>query len=376
MTEPSAAGTPEGEPSGTAEPSAGGARENAPANAEEAETDPGALLKQARERSGASVAEIAASKRLDETLVEALEEGRYDAFPAPAYVYGYLRAYAREVGLDGDTLVRRLSAAEHEPSKRLEWLQPIKPPLADRAQRSLGLLFGGVVAAVLITAAVVLWTLARTSDWPFPATEDAASETPAGDDLPAVADALSPQPQAPADVRPVANAQPVADSQPPAPLTPTPDSGAVAEPEPATEPAGFVEVDAEAAPAEPSASLIPDPGASEPSDAQPSEPQLDGESTEFGAAQILPTIERLSSLASDQLSLAFDEDSWVEVEDAGGELIHAELGVSGESYVVHGQAPFSIVIGYAPGVRVAFNGDPVALPPHTRQTVARLVVGP
>ena len=366
MTEPSAAGTPEGKPSSTAEPSAGGARENAPANAEEAETDPGALLKQARERSGASVAEIAASKRLDETLVEALEEGRYDAFPAPAYVYGYLRAYAREVGLDGDTLVRRLSAAEHEPSKRLEWLQPIKPPLADRAQRSLGLLFGGVVAAVLIAAAVVLWTLARTSDWPFPATEDAAPETPAGDDLPAVIDVPWPPTQAPADV-------------PPSPTsTPTPDSGGtVAEREPATEPSGFVAIDAEAAPAEPSEPLVPaGSGASEPSATQPSEPTLESDSTEADTAPLLPTIERLSSLASDQLSLAFDEDSWVEVEDAGGELIHAELGVSGESYVVHGQAPFNIVIGYAPGVRVAFNGDPVALPPHTRQTVARLVVGP
>ena len=366
MTEPSAAGTPEGEPSGTEEASTEGARESVPPNAEDAETDPGALLKQARERAGASVAEIAASKRLDETLVEALEEGRYDAFPAPAYVYGYLRAYAREVGLDGDTLVRRLSAAEHEPSKRLEWLQPIKPPLADRAQRSLGLLFGGVVAAVLIAAAVVLWTLARTSDWPFAATEDAASERPAGDNSPAVVDVPWPPTQAPADV------------QPPTTLTPTPDSGgAIAEPEPAPEPSGFVEVDAEAAAAEPAAPLVPaGSGASEPSAVEQSEPTLESDSTEADAAPAFPTLERLSSLASDQLSLAFDEDSWVEVEDAGGELIHAELGVSGESYVVHGQAPFSIVIGYAPGVRVAFNGDPVALPPHTRQTVARLVVGP
>lgn len=364
MTEPSADEAREGEPSSTEEASAGGARENAPANAEEPETDPGALLKQARERSGASVAEIAASKRLDETLVQALEEGRYDAFPAPAYVYGYLRAYAREVGLDGDTLVRRLSAAEHEPSKRLEWLQPIKPPLADRAQRSLGLLFGGVVAAVLIAAAVVLWTLARTSDWPFAATKDAAPETLAGDDLPAVADEPPLPAQAPAAV------------QSPAPLPP--DNGdIVAEPEPATEPSGFVEIDVEAAPAEPSAPLVPEnPGASKPSAVEQSEPTLDAESTDADAALILPTLERLSSLASDQLSLAFDEDSWVEVEDASGELIHAELGSSGESYVVHGQAPFSIVIGYAPGVRVAFNGDPVALPPHTRQTVARLVVGP
>lgn len=372
MTEPSAAGTPEGEPSGTEEASTEGARESVPPNAEDAETDPGALLKQARERAGASVAEIAASKRLDETLVEALEEGHYDAFPAPAYVYGYLRAYAREVGLDGDTLVRRLSDAEHEPSKRLEWLQPIKPPLADRAQRSLGLLFGGVVAAVLIAAAVVLWTLARTSDWPFAATEDATPERPVGDNSPAVVDVPWPPTQAPADVRPVA------DVQPPTTSTPTPDSGdAVAEPEPAPEPSGFVEVDAEAAAAEPAAPLVPaGSGASEPGDAEQSEPTLEGDSTEADEAPVFPSLERLSSLASDQLSLAFDEDSWVEVEDARGDLIHAELGSSGESYVVHGQAPFSIVIGYAPGVRVAFNGDPVALPPHTRQTVARLVVGP
>ena len=80
-------------------------------------------------------------------------------------------------------------------------------------------------------------------------------------------------------------------------------------------------------------------------------------------------------LPPDELALVFDDDSWVEVEDANGETIHADLGNSGESYSIYGEAPFHIVVGYAPGVQVAFNGEPVALRPHTRSSVARLVVG-
>lgn len=397
MKEPSVAGAQESlplrkeEPAGKKESAAGAV----PPPTEEPETDPGALLKQARERSGAGIADIAASTRLDETLVEALEESRYDAFPAPAYVYGYVRAYAREVGLDGDTLVRRLSAAEQEPtgrrrggvpprmkesSKELEWLQPMKPPLADRAQRYVGALFGGVVAVVLIAAAVVLWMAARTSDWPFAATEDAQPESSAGEDLPTVA-AGQPPPSPGTTV-----AAPT-----PAPSTPPRGEEVDAEPEPAGGPSptqagappadasGFVQVAPGADPADPPASspASEGAGASEQDAPPPSEPTLETVVAAADAAPpSLPDVDGFSPLAGDQLLLSFDEDSWVEVEDASGEIIHAELGASGEAHVVHGQAPFSIVIGYAPGVRVAFNGDPVALPPHTRQTVARLVVGP
>ena len=415
MKEPSAGGARGGSPPRQKEPSDAGAQESLPLRkeepagkkesaagavpppTEEPETDPGALLKQARERSGAGIADIAASTRLDETLVEALEESRYDAFPAPAYVYGYVRAYAREVGLDGDTLVRRLSAAEQEPaarrrggvpprmkesSKELEWLQPMKPPLADRAQRYVGALFGGVVAVVLIAAAVVLWMAARTSDWPFAATEDAQPESRAGEDLPTVAAGQpSPSPS-------TTTAAPT-----PAPSTPPRGGEVDAEPEPAGVPSpaqagappdeasGFVQVAPEADPADPtdpSASLpaSDEPGASEQGAPPQSEPIPETAVAAVDTVPSLPDVDGFSPLAGDQLLLSFDEDSWVEVEDASGEIIHAELGASGEAHVVHGQAPFSIVIGYAPGVRVAFNGDPVALPPHTRQTVARLVVGP
>ena len=40
-----------------------------------------------------------------------------------------------------------------------------------------------------------------------------------------------------------------------------------------------------------------------------------------------------------------------------------------------GAGPFQIRLGYAPAVTLAYNGEPVPLAPHTRNTVALLVVG-
>ena len=44
--------------------------------------------------------------------LEALEEGRMEALPAPVYTYGYIRQYAKLLGLDGGDLVARFQ--QHE----------------------------------------------------------------------------------------------------------------------------------------------------------------------------------------------------------------------------------------------------------------------
>jgi len=77
----------------------------------------------------------------------------------------------------------------------------------------------------------------------------------------------------------------------------------------------------------------------------------------------------------DRLRFFIDEDSWVEVRDRKGDVLHADLQSAGRSLTVVGQPPFSIVVGYAPGVRLTFNDEPVALGPHTRDRQASLVLG-
>ena len=60
---------------------------------------PGARLREAREAANISLDRIAMSLLLDPKIVEALEEDDFDRLPAPTFVRGYLRGYARVLGV-------------------------------------------------------------------------------------------------------------------------------------------------------------------------------------------------------------------------------------------------------------------------------------
>jgi cytoskeleton protein RodZ len=68
----------------------------------------GAKLRAARLARGMSVDEIAQTTKLPKGSLELLENDAYNALPALVFVRGFVRAYARTVGLDGDELVRQL----------------------------------------------------------------------------------------------------------------------------------------------------------------------------------------------------------------------------------------------------------------------------
>ena len=60
---------------------------------------PGARLRQAREEADRSVSEISAALHIDTKTIEALEADSFDRLPGPTFVRGYMRGYARELGL-------------------------------------------------------------------------------------------------------------------------------------------------------------------------------------------------------------------------------------------------------------------------------------
>ena len=293
---------------------------------------PGARLRAARERMGLDIGAVAGSLHLDRHIVVALEEDRREALPAQAYVRGYVRAYARLVGVDADQLAAMADAsAIDRPSRTAVLPPPPKPTFSDRAQRHLGWVFGGIVAAVLVATAAVLWTVAPSLDWSLPWQSSVEAEVEPA--------AATPNTQA-TDVSPTS-------AREPAPI-------ASASP---------VVLDEETAA---SAGELSAPDQLSTPDAQLSTP--DAQLSAASAGQ-------LSAPIQDSLTFRFDEDSWVEVRDRDKQLIHGALGEVGDTVAVQGEGPFDILIGYAPGVRLTFNGDVVALAPHTRDTVARLVVG-
>jgi len=69
-----------------------------------------ARLREQREARSLSLDDIAAETRIPPRSLVSLEAGRFDELPADVFVRGFLRSYARCVGLDADDVVRRYSA--------------------------------------------------------------------------------------------------------------------------------------------------------------------------------------------------------------------------------------------------------------------------
>jgi cytoskeleton protein RodZ len=74
------------------------------------------------------------------------------------------------------------------------------------------------------------------------------------------------------------------------------------------------------------------------------------------------------------LHMAFEQESWVEIKDASGKVIFAQLNPSGSDRSVTGAAPLSVLVGNANGVRITANDHNVSLEPHTRVNVARVTL--
>ena len=87
------------------------------------------------------------------------------------------------------------------------------------------------------------------------------------------------------------------------------------------------------------------------------------------------SLPRLTLDGNDRIVLSFTADCWFEIKNVDGEMLHADLGRSEQVREYFGQGPFSIKLGFAQGAELEFNGASVALAPHTRNNVAKLVLG-
>ena len=67
----------------------------------------GEMLRRQREALGLELSDVAAALRIKPAYLTALEDGRTDLLPGPAYTLGFVRAYAQYLQLDGSEMLRR-----------------------------------------------------------------------------------------------------------------------------------------------------------------------------------------------------------------------------------------------------------------------------
>lgn len=140
----------------------------------------GEMLRSARESRGLDRARIERDTRIRERYLSALERGAYDELPGEVYARGFLRTYARYLGLDADAMVAlyrlETGAAAGHRARVAARPRPLAP-----SQRAFVLTPGVVSAAVLTVLVGALVAYLAYQVVTFARTPDLRVTDPAGD---------------------------------------------------------------------------------------------------------------------------------------------------------------------------------------------------
>ncbi|MBD9464120.1 helix-turn-helix domain-containing protein [Pseudomonas sp. Pdm06] len=329
--------------------------------------NPGETLRQARESNGWSLAEVALKLNLTVASLGNLEAGAFDKLPGHTFARGYIRAYAKLLGMDQTVLVQQFDqyTGSDAQGSNVHSLGRIEEPV--RVSHTILRIVSLLLLIAVIGGGFVWWqdqaslrnkepvamnpehvevegADGTTQIHPLDEPEDQAVVEGQAEGETALA---LPQSQDDADAQ--AGAEPAV----PAPTTPT----APAAPNTGSAPIAT-------APAAPS---TPAPTAAAPAThAAPTAPVAP-------AAPAAPTPAPVAG--EGQVQIQFVADCWTQITDGNGKVLFSGLKRKGDSTAVNGKPPFAVRLGYARGAQVSYNGQPVDIAPFTSGETARLKLG-
>ncbi len=284
-----------------------------------------------RERQGFARADVAQRLHMSAYQIEAIETGDYSRLPRGTFLRGFVRNYAKVLGLGSDAMLARLP--ETAPRDRKPGIvvptQNIRfDPIGDRLQNPYVKAGALAFVALALGFAALYWVFyVRPTQTGSAATRkmaEAAAPTPS----------LTPKPQtdAPAQAPPVDRIEPAqtARSEPP-----------------------------------PLAKLDPP----KPVPVKTEAPKVEPPKAELARGEVV----RVGSDGK-VIRFRFKGSSWVEIRDKKGKVLLSRLNPAGSEAEVAGQPPFNVIVGNAPEVQVLYNDRAFDLEPHTKVAVARFTV--
>ena len=420
---------------------------------------PGAALKQAREAKGLTVEEMAAISNLTKQVIRGIESDSYDDLAGLSFVRGYLKLYAKKLGVDETEILepfdawKRERAGEGHPEHSARGFDSHTTKAGTRvSSRTVGAIGGGILVVLLATGTYISvqdssQTTPVAVEPPIPnslsvesqpegtlpggevvggliqsdaetaisesaqvveseiATDSEGLNTPATD-ANSTADAIPATPveepvaEIPAVETPVAEAQvpeapevaaPTPPPAPPKPPTPVPAQVApkppvsppvqtVTLPEPPAVSAPVIEDNAPS-PRQPRASrVLAEAENLQPAAPEPAEARVDNRDQDAGLRVLSETVtgsirEQEQLGAPGRLQMRFTGESWVEVRDAQGRLILADLMRADREVSLDTWGPIEVLVGAVDASSVVFNGETLDLSNRAFQNVARVTLG-
>lgn len=314
---------------------------------------PGSQLRKARERQGLDQGKVAVQLHLSQSLIQALEWDDYEHLPAPVFVKGYLRNYARLLGVNEDAVIEAFQQLQPDEEK-----QPLPRNQPDPVAKDLhkGPRLGTYAAAgvvLLFAILIFFWWQGRLDD-------DTDRLSSGDEDMtidPAFAPA-DPMPQREGGLPPMGSG-----------ALPDPETVDSISPPMAEEPVGTVESpESVPLPTDPAISRTP-----------VSTPAPEPVETAAAVAEIQEPVESPVQPAASEGVVVFEFSGpcWVEVRDNTGRARIIGMMRDGVRRTLDTQlGPFRVVIGDIQVVRLSVNGETYDLGRHTRGKVARFTLDP
>ncbi|CAJ1860883.1 TPA: RodZ domain-containing protein [Aeromonas hydrophila] len=290
---------------------------------------PGQLLRNAREQLGWTREQVASRIHLRLTLIAAIESDTYDKHTSHTFIRGYLRTYAKLVGIPEETILAAYDKLGLTPPDNID-MQSFSRRSRQQANDSRLKVVTWLVILVLIALSVAWWwqSTARRSagDEALAATEmGATSNTPSATVPPAV-DVADPVVAPATSAAAATSADPVVSSA--ATTLPVDASSAVATTAVATSAATATQPAADTAASEPA--KVP------------------------------------------QLKMSFTADCWLDVKDAKGKTLFSGLKKANDELVLEGPEPLKFIIGAPMAVNIEYQGKSIDMSRYNNGRTARL----
>ena len=301
---------------------------NTPQNTEASETV-GEILRNKREEIGLSLDEISEKLNLDSNLIELLENNDFEKFKVETYLKGYLRAYSKLLGIDGDRIIKLYKKSN--PEKEPEILPDVKPKNQKNSSDRSVKLFSYIIGLSIVLS-MLIWYQKNIT------------------------------------IKPDANNNNIGNIE----LNKNNKINGVD-----TSYKIITHSDYWQWPIDNIPDRYRDSGENDNSKSVKNEKIKDNIKENVIQEEVLETEESPiyeTQQSADTVVLNLRGDSWIEIYDREGNRLFLDLARSGKNYIINGDSPFDILLGAANEVSVEFNGSIVNIEPYTRYGIARFTL--